>query len=182
MKKRAFVAGALGTLLMAVGVQAQAAPAKARADLRDANGVSRGYVVLTEVPGAYLLHSINVSGQLTTGGTQQRGLTLQRGDCSAASGAFVGLDGHLSVGQQSHPNETGDLPNIYTGSTGTFSITKATNRFALSNLDRLNVFDLAGGGGLVAIVESGPDGGAPLLCGALLCEGGTDCLATVEVN
>lgn len=174
MKKLAALAIVVSVMGAAVGAWALGSSStSARATLSPhpvPSGTPLGYVQITEIGSGYLGQQINISGQvagLVAG--QPYGLHLFKGTCAA-------LNGHLAGAGQQHPSHAGDLPNIRPSSTGTFSITKATNRFTLSNETGLNWNALASGGAVAVVVDSVADtGGAPgptYACGQLVCNGG----------
>ena len=183
--KKVFV-GAVVLPVFAFGVWIAAAwavalaPPQARANLFTAGGAPAGYVIISEIPGGYLSSQINVSGQIL-GAPGTRGLHLWNDTCGIVlSGEGGPFTGHVSaIGNGKHPTDVGDLPNVTPSATGTFSLTKVTNRFVLGN-NELNVWNYTGG--MVTVVvdqgvdNGGPGLGAPLLCGQLNCVPGTSCV------
>ncbi|MBG0825284.1 superoxide dismutase family protein [Planomonospora sp. ID91781] len=125
--------------------------ASGRADVKDADGRSVGTFSVEEEAGRSVV-TITVKG-LPDG---FHGFHLHgKGVCSAEStdpvtgGPFSSAGTHLSLEEASHPDHTGDMPDLLVGRDGTGAASFVTDRFQVRQL-----FD---GDGTAVIIHAQPD-------------------------
>ncbi|WP_449062189.1 superoxide dismutase family protein [Planomonospora algeriensis] len=128
-----------------------AGDASARAEIKDADGKSVGTFSVEEEDGRSVV-TVTVKG--LPGGFH--GFHLHgKGVCSAEAtdpatgGPFSSAGTHLSLEQASHPDHTGDMPDLLVGGDGMGAASFATDRFQVRQL-----FD---GDGTAVIIHAEPD-------------------------
>ncbi|MBG0815432.1 superoxide dismutase family protein [Planomonospora sp. ID82291] len=125
--------------------------ASARADIKDAEGRSVGTFSVEEENGRSVV-TVTVKGvPIGFHGFHLHG----KGVCDAGQtdpatgGPFAGAGTHLSLQEASHPDHTGDMPDLLVGMDGMGAASFATDRFQVRQL-----FD---GDGTAVIIHEKPD-------------------------
>lgn len=128
-------------------VTAAAVMSGGQADILDANGNTVGQMILVDAGNGKTVIQIQVTG-LPPG---WHGFHLHEvGQCDpSGEEPFASAGDHWTLGGETHPNHTGDMPSLLTGQDGTARLAFETDRFTIAAL-----FDADG---TAAMIHADPD-------------------------
>ena len=140
-------AGTEATADATVEATASALMSGAQADILDAAGNPIGQMILVDAGNGKTVIQVQVSG-LPAG---WHGFHLHTtGMCDGGSNEpFSSAGGHWTLGEETHPNHTGDMPLLLAGADGTARLAFETDRFTIADL-----FDADG---TAVMIHSGAD-------------------------